>query len=182
MSLLSTSVSLWRVCPSGYYLWLRINFPFSPHSLLYLAVCYFPPAGRHAYSAAQSSAPFDALFDDCLAARSLGHVLILGDFNARTGSRVPSYDFALTAALSTDLARSRVSPDTSINSFGRDFLTFCCDTDLSILHGQTLGNSSLLSSYGCPTGSVVDYALASRSVLLFSPTFLVCPLVPEADH
>lgn len=170
------------MCPSGHYPWLSITLLSLLHQPLYLAVCYFLPAGSRAYPVPPLPFPYDTLVDDCLAARLLGSVLLLGDFNARTGTLVPPPESASRPAFPPDDSRSRISTDPSINCFGRALISFYSIADSNILNGLVPGNSSLLSSYGCPTGSVVDYALASPSVLTLSSVLSVDSFVPESDY
>lgn len=64
----AASVPVWRLCPFGNYLWLNMHLSSSSCRVMYLAVCYFPPSGSHAYPFPSLASPYNAFLTDCLAA------------------------------------------------------------------------------------------------------------------
>ncbi len=62
------------------YMWIRIQK--GHRKKLYIAICYFPPA--YSRFAPHGESPYSPLYEDILRFCSMGDIILLGDFNART--------------------------------------------------------------------------------------------------
>ena len=92
------------------------------------------------------------------------HILLCGDFNARTGCEQPKLDDMsnYTPGSEEDVIRGdwadRRSKDTVVNNFGKSLLNSCFMFDCVILNGCCNGNRSGEYTYVSPHGSsVIDY-------------------------
>ena len=103
-------------------------------------------------------------------------ILMLGDFNARTGRKTGEIvdewnDFNLEV---NSFLCERQSKDKIINKHGKDLLELCNNEDLFILNGRVKGDEkgelTCITSIG---NSVVDYGIASRTLLDFIDEFVV---------
>jgi hypothetical protein len=74
------------------FLWVRVHQYSTILRDRYIAVCYFPPASSHFARHSESDGdPFLDLYTDISHYSTLGEVIVLGDFNARTRDiQVPS--------------------------------------------------------------------------------------------
>lgn len=138
-------IGLWAKCDLG-------------NSKLAVGVCYIP----HENSKYWNSEIFINL------ATELSHllcytdnVLLMGDFNARTGTMCDYVDF--THLASSDLTPPRNNKDARINTNGRQLVDLCKTTDLLIANGR-LGTDAERGDFTCTTyngASTVDYFLLS---------------------
>jgi endonuclease/exonuclease/phosphatase family metal-dependent hydrolase len=103
-----------------------------------------------------------------------GDIILMGDFNARTGSEedliisddtshVPLSDnqYVIDTAVG-----KRSSHDSHIDTRGKELLDMCISNQLRILNGRTFGDT--FGAYTCykPAGcSVVDYVIVSQHLL-----------------
>ena len=138
--------------------------------------------------------PFETIQSEVSEFVGQGSLCILGDLNARTGSKpdyIPSEDnLGITAAQSSLYDTDSVGTftknnlDKVENSYGKKLLKLCSDTPMRILNGRKLGD--LLGYYTCyrPSGSsVVDYALITPDLYDQVPVFSVLPFDPSvSDH
>jgi len=111
-------------------------------------------------------------YSDFLLNFDLKNMLVIGDFNARTGQLDNSkYGNIL----------SRKSKDNCINGHGHSIINFCDENDLIILNGRGFsdcdGNFTYVGN-GC---TVIDYALISRQVYDLVSDFKVVYRI-ESDH
>ncbi|KAH7306470.1 hypothetical protein KP509_22G014500 [Ceratopteris richardii] len=65
------------------YMWVRLRA--DTDRFLYIAICYFPPS-TSVYAAPSGQSPFSLLDDDIWEFSRDGDIILLGDFNARTGN------------------------------------------------------------------------------------------------
>ena len=63
------------------YMWVTLRLEIERP--LYIAICYFPPSTSH-YASPQGQSPYTILDEDIWEFSSVGDVILLGDFNART--------------------------------------------------------------------------------------------------
>ena len=85
------------------YMWVRLRA--ETGRFLYIAICYFPPA-TSAYATPRGQSPFTVLDDDIWEFSKDGDIILLGDFNARTGnSQTAFYETQLSDSFLRDLTR-----------------------------------------------------------------------------
>ena len=141
-------------------IWLRIvNGDELP---IFLGVWYIPPKGTTGYYGIKDR--WDLLSQEVARFKARGSILLLGDFNARTGVFPPP----------------RLSNDSTINDFGKRLLDICEEHSLLILNGN-IGNSSDYTCISAQGSSVVDYAIVSYNGPLVTH-FSVGDLSPVSDH
>lgn len=111
-----------------------------------------------------------------------GKLVVVGDFNARTGSLGNLPDDEDKKSFDPNQT-SRASRDSIINERGRKLLELFDSVNLSILNGTTLGD--LLGEYTCFTyngASVVDYVAASQELVGDIISLEMGELNPLSDH
>ena len=167
---------------SSEYMWLKISKKvFNLDDDIYVAVVYICPQNSSFYG--KNADVFDLIETDIAMYEKLGRCLVLGDFNARTSEDL---DFCsddniddyvdLPFNYIQDVPLSRSNQDTSqVNPHGKKLLDLCKSSGLRIVNGRTLGDTNgrytCFSYNGNP--SVIDYALASNSLLRYVCTFRV---------
>ena len=131
-----------------------------------------------------SGTTLDAL-TEFLGKHNYDHILMVGDFNARTGSlnfRPRSENWKDPRDINT-IAAIRASRDTTINARGEKLLDMLSCCNLSLLNGCTtgdvLGDLTCLKYNGA---SVVDYMMASSQLLSSVRSFKVLPMTTQSDH
>ncbi|CAG2191641.1 unnamed protein product [Mytilus edulis] len=113
--------------------------------------------------------------------------LLVGDFNARTGSEddfifVPDSEshvvdienIQINAVCNLDqydFSRKRNSRDKNKNRFGNQLLEFCKGNNFFIMNGRTLGDID--GKFTCRNSSVVDYCLCSAELIKHFTDFKV---------
>lgn len=148
---------------------------------LHVAACYLSPAA----STAQSAEYFGLLGRDVRAALAAGHVIVGGDFNARTSSAVEVEAATGGSPLLPPAPMRRLSNDRVLNRRGRALLDFCRESGLWVGNGRLPGDTP--AQYTCHSlasagaVSIVDYFLLCPSLLSHS-TLHVSPPVELMDH
>ena len=178
------------------FIWLKIDkFVLGTSDDLYICATYIPPSestywSRHDYD------PFDTLEQDVLNYNSKGGVFLVGDFNARTGTKHDfSPDFLVGEEIEDTVRQSdnilldnterkyRNNNDNKINSYGNKLLTICRVLNLRILNGRTLGDSGgAFTCFQHNGSSTVDYGIVSESFFNHMTTFQVSPPTHVSDH
>ena len=107
---------------------------------------------------------WNILEDETAKFSALGHIVLTGDFNARTSS-LPDYvadDSAFYIPLppdyEVDTPVTRYSQDKSVNNFGKELLTLCIAGQLRIVNGRVQPDN-IRGAYACHTprgSSLVD--------------------------
>ena len=119
-----------------------------------------------------------------------GQILLLGDFNARTGTlndfiENDADDFLTihnTYNRDTDCPK-RNNTDYTINKVGREILRLCIGNRLRILNGRLTGDlDGKYTCYQTNGASTVDYALASEDLIKTILGFQVQALTTYSDH
>jgi len=114
---------------------------------------------------------------------SKGAVVVMGDFNARTGElhegrngwdmcqQLHVRDTGFEDGFSLNRLCERVSCDAGLNDFGKRLIKMCYSCDMAIVNGRTAGDSrgeytfQTIRKHGQqPMSSVIDYAVASRDL------------------
>jgi endonuclease/exonuclease/phosphatase family metal-dependent hydrolase len=186
-----------KVQEDSHCLWVRVD---GRDTALYVCCAYFNPASSVQWTtdgAAQLA--FEQLKLDILKYRALGNVLVMGDFNARTGSLddrgteadelLARLGTAVPTVSSTPGIPARASQDGStVDAFGRMLIS-----EVAIEGGCILLNGRLQEP-GAPTclrqqhGSVtsstmIDYALVDARLYQHVRGFRVLPWEPSfSDH
>ena len=177
---------------------------------LFIAVCYFPPGNSNYYG--RSGVPdlaghYAALHADISEYAGKGDIVLLGDFNARTGSEldvgggdiegwqameaagVPVAPGLVAGAAALRALPPRASTDPTVNAAGRLFLELCRACQLIIVNGRTPSDSIGAATYVADHGamepgapdtrprSLVDYVVATPS-LFFNTSGAI---LPDAD-
>ena len=128
------------------------------------------------------------LMESVSAFQAKGHVLINGDFNARTGNQndtIPQDKFDTELGIEIEENNSkRNSQDKIINKRGEEILDMCKSLNLYIANGRKVGDP--FGSYTCLKwngNSVVDYLLASQEIFDKVPIFKIGIFQPMlSDH
>ena len=121
---------------------------------------------------------FTSLEGEVLTFSSKGKIVLIGDFNSRTGqnpnfieidsSQINDVDGVdlLPPDYVSDTELKRVNQDFIIKSHGKKMLDLCLSSGLRILNGRFLGDSLGYFTYMSNNGfSSVDYAILSESLL-----------------
>ena len=89
---------------------------------LYIAICYFPPSTSH-YAPPKGQSPYMVLDEDIWEFSRDGDVIVMGDFNARTGhSQTTFYDTSeeiLRELSVNDMGLVRCSQDEEHTGYGK---------------------------------------------------------------
>ena len=172
-------------------LWIKLDknfFDFSED--IYLCAVYVPPI-----SSTHFENDFVSLENEMCSFAKLGKIILMGDFNARTGqspdfidedsSQINNFDASnlLPANYEVDSEINRTNQDIVINSHGKSLLELCISSRLRILNGRyigdSLGNHTFMSVNGYST---VDYALVSASLLSSVKYFKTESFTYLSDH
>ena len=155
---------------------------------MYLCLAYISPeTSTHQLS---RNNIWNLLEDEISNFSNTGHILLTGDFNARTGL-LPDYvshDSDLHVALppdySVDIPIPRKLEDHTVNNYGRELLDVCVAGGLRIINGHIRPDASK-GAFTCffPKGtSVVDYTITSEDVLKYVSHFQVGDISTFSDH
>lgn len=173
------------------YQWLMLdkNY-FGFDSDIYLCFAYIPPQ-HSSYYIDQNIDFLELIENDISVYKSKGSVIILGDFNARTGSE-PDFisddddDFLpLNADYVIDSSViNRNSKDAKVCTRGKELLEMCISSRLRILNGRTFGDfRGKFTSYQYNGNSVIDYCLISEEKMSKVVYFHVDdPILRLSDH
>ena len=122
---------------------------------------------------------------ELIARQSDADILLVGDFNARTGNlnfnpRKENWEDGRQLNVEGKL---RASMDPKVNSRGKKLLSMLSECNLSILNGNILGD--VFGDLTCLTyngASVVDYVITSGPVKAQVKSFKVLPMTTYSDH
>ena len=174
------------------YIWLKLSKQFFGISDdIYLCYLYNPPA-YSSYTKSLQEDLFELIENDLANYTNKGNILLMGDFNARTGNET---DF-----IQNDYSNNKISifndydPDSNIlNRYSRDGVVLprgralndiCVQTGIRILNGRCIGDT--IGNYTCHNyngSSVVDYACISECLLSYVKFFSVHEFLPDlSDH
>jgi len=170
-------------------LWVKFSQNVTGFTFIIGAV-YVPPENSKYYS----SDIFDDICDDCMQIVSKFNnvpMLLIGDFNARTGNLDDfiALDDVIAAETNCDfmndscpnskfdleqngICTTRHNLDCNINSSGRHFINLCKTADLHIVNGR-LGADRGIGQLTCDAASTVDYAVCSPSLFYKISDFFV---------
>ncbi len=180
----------------AYFLSLRLTFTSQPCTIccpsLQLFCCYFSPDDGRVLSHEQVTHLWGFFAEEVAEAVGKGHVLVVGDLNARTAA-LPDHPpvgcdmTGMEELFSLDrppVCSVRNSADQGkTNKAGRRLLGVCKRTNMRIANGRKPGDEhgavTFVSSGG--GASLVDYVLASPALMPLIPDLRVLP-APSSDH
>ena len=142
---------------------------------MYLGIIYV----RYTNDAKDRDLYFEQLDKEISKHRSMGDNILAGDFNSRTGSledyiindQFGSSDIymPLPDSYVNDIPLHRNNCDTVCNHFGKLLLDICCSHSIRIMNGRLtgdlFGNFTYFSENNTCGASVIDYVIASASIL-----------------
>ena len=174
-------------------LWVRVQHPQGGRPL-FVGLCYVPPEGSATYrSGPDMPSHWQALDQDVMEFQAEGRVMLMGDFNARTGAGAadidtgeawdeaeahtgvpPPAEVLALRGMAGGLPR-RANLDSGVNRMGRCLLRMCRERRLLVLNGRLPGTESDGFTFQNHRGrSTVDYMLASPE-LAFARSGAVLP-------
>ena len=155
------------------YVWLKLckSF-FGMVKDVYLCLSYIPPEYDNYYKS-RGIDSISMIEEDVVSFMNLGSVMLMGDFNARTGDSldyIESDDFIGVDESWYEpdvMALSRTSCDlASPCARGKRLLDLCRSTRIRILNGRSLGDSfGSFTCYKDKGSSVVDYVILSEDAV-----------------
>ena len=149
---------------------------------IYIGTCYFNPE-----QANKNSQQIPNLIDNILCLGNKGHIILNGDFNARTGNlhdTIPPDKYEEFNIPTGNYRPNRNSQDKKTNTRGNEILDLCKSFDINIINGRKTGDP--FGKYTCFNwngSSVVDYLLTSDSIFNQISSFKVGEFTPWlSDH
>ena len=172
-------------------LWMKLDKTFfGLENDIYLCAIYIPPITSNHYDN-----DFINLEREINNFSNKGKIILLGDFNSRTGNS-PDYiqndskdinNFTNSNLLpdnyQIDKCFKRLSCDKVTNSQGNNLLDLCISSQLRILNGRYFGD--ILGNYTCMTSngfSAVDYGIVSEGLLSSVKYFKTYDFNYLSDH
>ena len=132
---------------------------------------------------------FDQLEQDIIDFSPTGSIILMGDFNSRTGKYSDTVSQEGNNVISNDQSETAFQPaqrnsfDNVINSHGKRLLEICKTLDLRIVNGRangdTLGGPTFHGKNGT---SVIDYVICDQFTLLNVNSFVVKQPSYLSDH
>ena len=169
---LEAGVKILRTNPD--YIWLELSRDFfGMECNLYICCVYIPPENSPFYKNRDQDT-LQCLENDLRFFTNVGHVKLVGDFNARTGvlpdfikndKHINSIETGLECPEDHTIL-DRHSEDKITCTRGKNLIDICIASRLRILNGRTSGDSSGHFTCHNPQGSsVVDYTIANEEFL-----------------
>ena len=171
---------------SNNFLWCKLSKEIWRYSKdVYACGVYIPPQNSPHFH----SEIFEQLSLDLTYYQAKGHVILLGDFNAPTGTYPDSVSKAGNNLIENDRSEvslnlsMRHSFDGNINSHGKQLLEVCKHFDLRILNGRTNGDTLGRPTYHGKNGtSVVNYIICHQDLFYEIDHFIVKQPSYLSDH
>ena len=153
--------------------WVKLNRDFFRFQEdVYIGVAYISPQSSKCTKDLAEKA-WNDLEKDVSQYVELGKVMLLGDFNSRTGTladHIMQDDNTYTPTGDTYVSdtniRARCSEDASTNEYGKKLLEVCKNARLRILNGRILGDlNGKMTCFQWNGSSVVDYCIVHEDLL-----------------
>ena len=169
------------------YMWIRIKR--GDLRELYIAICYFPPA--YSRFAPLGESPYLPLYDDIIRFATMGDIMLLGDFNARTKDEQTTMfdtnEAVYGEVMAEEVGLKRQAQDMSaITEYGKHFLALGSAHGFVIYNGLSQWPGSDALTCWNPKGgaSTVDYLMGSPSLIPEIKEFTISgrPIGLAADH
>ena len=163
---------------SSNFVWFTINKRYTKATKdIYVCGLYIPPS---------SSKYFDPELFEELNFSSQGSILLLGDFNSRTGKYSDSVCHDGNNSIVNDQSESSFYPirrnsyENEINNHGKRLLDICKSAELKILNGRVWGDILGRPTFHGRNGiSVIDYAICDRGLFSNVSNFIASqPQIP----
>lgn len=181
---------------SEYSVWIKIcKTYFKLDKDIYVGGVYLPPEKSTFYMTKQDD-PWGIIENEVMQFQNVGEVVMLGDFNARTGDLkdfvskmgpdievVGNYSTPDISVLDRLGRKERQNNDSTKNSFGKTLIELCKNADLRILNGRTIGDlQGAFTSFQYNGRSVVDYCIVPERLMPVFKCFIVSPPSHLSDH
>ena len=171
--------------------WVKIKKEsFGLSNDIHLGTVYFSP---EKYENKKGKDYINELEEDVNCYKQEGDVLLVGDFNARTGNLQDTVNFSKYFDRSNDITDCstnshvlplRKSEDNVETCRGRDLIDFCISQDMYVVNGRKLGDTFGKSTCFQWNGtSAVDYLIAQKHAFDMINYFEIQALKPSlSDH
>ena len=177
-------VSIEKLTPN--LLWFKISKQYVKTSKdIYVCGVFIPPNGSKYFLPEM----FEDLENDIETFYSQGSILLMGDFNSRTGKYSDCVSQEGNTIITNDQSHlssgstHRNSFDNNINNHGKRLLEICRSADLRILNGRVSGDSLGRATFHGKAGiSVVDYAICDQTLFSHILNFIVKEPTYLSDH
>ena len=184
LNFLTPYVELLKQTPN--YIWCRIaSNLFQTDKDILLCLVYIPPRDSPYFD----PDIFTNLENDINNLKNDYSIVLMGDFNARTGTEndfiveglndfIPHDNFPLPRQIP-----NRNSFDGHINEHGKTLIEICKSLDLRILNGRCKGDSlGKITFHGSQGISTVDYIITDHETMNIFQNFVVRHPSPFSDH
>ena len=168
-------------------IWIKIKKKTSNDKDLLIGSYYVSPENQKS-----KESLFEILSEECERFEKLGEVILVGDFNARTGKKIDFIqpDPFLENLLDSPVANGgkalplRNSEDHGTNKRGDELLDFCKANEFAIVNGRKIGDLfGKCTSHQWNGSSAIDYLLVSANSLDKISYFEVGEYIPWlSDH
>ena len=177
-----------RIPPAPHlnFLWFKIEKSFL-NSVKDIYVCgvYIPPCNSKYFDLEI----FDQLERDIVHFSTIGSVILMGDFNSRTGKYSDTVSQEGNSIITNDQSESAFQPaqrnsfDNLLNSHGKKLLEICKNLDLRIVNGRVNGDTLGRPTFHGKNGtSVIDYIICDQCTFLNVANFVVKQPSCLPDH
>ena len=168
-------------------LWIKLsaNF-FGLDKDIYLCLSYISPE-TSCHSASRDSL-WNTLEKEIAKFSPDGHIILTGDFNARTGVMLDyiaedsDQHIPLPPEYELDIPVPRSSEDRTVNNFGKELIELCIAGQLQIVNGRVKPDQGAYTCHTHRGNSVVDYVITSANFLNSINQFEVGEISPLSDH
>ena len=167
------------------FVWCEINKEImGTLNHVYLCGVYIPPINSKYFLPEL----FEELENDVAEFQTKGPVILLGDFNSRTGKyedhiSIDSDNLLDNTSENSFIPKQRNNYDNILNGHGKNLLQVCKNLDLRIINGRVRGDSMGNITYHGRIGvSTVDYIICDQSLFQHVDYFLVKSPCYLSDH
>lgn len=167
------------------HFWCKISkSAYSLQKDLFVCCTYIPPnSSKYFYPEI-----FENLSNDIAQFSTKGSIILLGDFNARTGTKDDFIIHDTNKYIQSDFnsfsnVTKRNNMDIEINTNGNRLIDLCKQMNLLILNGRVFGDSLGRPTFCGPRGeSTVDYIIVDQELFHYVSSFTVDKPTFLSDH